>query len=215
MSPSRTADQYSFILKGLAGAAQEQLRLALPQFCRPQQGTQRISGTGDEFCVLRFVASLENLAILICGTPRNSGTGANFAAFAKFVACSRITPRINPRNSATGANLPIFIWAGEVYLMEDCPRIALAEPPRSRNWGRASNCGSFAPLPQKGGQSLPLAPILPGVAHGSAPSSTATGRKRRHPRPPRRCRHPSGRGSRSISLQDVHLEPAARCSAGA
>ncbi len=38
-----------------------------------------------------FVASLENLAILICGNPRNSGTGANFAACAKFVACTRIT----------------------------------------------------------------------------------------------------------------------------
>jgi hypothetical protein len=72
-----------------------------------------------------FVASLENLAILICGNPRNSGTGANFAAFAKFVACTRITPRTNPRNSATGANLPIFTWAGEVYLMEDRPRITL------------------------------------------------------------------------------------------
>ena len=77
-------------------------RLALRQFCPPQQGTQR-----------------------------NSGTGANFAAFAKFVACTRITPRTNPRNSATGANLPIFIWAGEVYLMEDCPRIALPRLPRS------------------------------------------------------------------------------------
>ena len=36
---------------------------------------------------------------------------------------TRITPRTKPRNSATGANLPIFIWAGEVHLMEDCPRI--------------------------------------------------------------------------------------------
>jgi hypothetical protein len=72
--------------------------------------------------------SLENLAILICTDPRNSATGANFAACAKFVACTRITPRTDPRNSATGANLPIFIWAGEVYLMEDCPRNSLRRP---------------------------------------------------------------------------------------
>jgi hypothetical protein len=85
--------------------------------------------------------SLENLAILICGNPRNSGTGANFAAFAKFVACTRITPRTDPRNSATGANF------AALAKFVACTRITLPALVRSKKLGEGKGfCRVPCPL---------------------------------------------------------------------